>query len=179
VDYEQMSTILAVVRRPRPRPDSIEARLRLVEDEQEIVSLVLLYAWLCDGRRWDDIWSLYTEDFSREIPAAPAENVRGVGEVKAMYTPLLESDQRARDAGEPFQHRVRGVVAPPIVRIGEDCDTAHAIATYTVATRHGLPPGAAADLRQITYLWGLRRVPDAGWRFNTLLVLNDEGPSST
>ena len=173
-----MSRLLATVSRGHSRPTTIEGRLRRIEDERDIVDLVLTYAWLCDGRRWDEIWALYTDDFQRVIDAAPSENVRGIEEVRAMYQPLLDAQQERARSGVEEQYHVRGVVAPPTVRVHPDGETAEAIAAYSVLSRHGLAASAPPDLRHIIYLWTLRRDLDGRWRFSALRVLSDDASNA-
>lgn len=172
-----MADLLATVRRRRPRPSTVAERLQLLEDEQEIIGLLLTYAWLCDAHRWDEIWALYTDDFERRIEAAPSENVRGIAEVHAMYTPLLTAEQAATEAGAEINYDVRGIVSPPLVRVGESGSDAEAIAVYNVGSRYGLEAGAPAELRRVCYLWRLRRTPEDGWRFSGLTILNDDVPT--
>jgi hypothetical protein len=176
MDQVQMATLLDTVRRRRPRPSTLEERLQLLEDEQEIAGLLLTYAWLCDAHRWDEIWSLYTDDFERRIESAPSEDVNGIAEVHAMYTPLLHAERDAIAAGEAIRYHVRGIVSPPLVRIADGGAEAEALTVYNVSSRYGLEPGAAAELRRVCYRWRLRRTAD-GWRFSGLTVLNDDAPA--
>ena len=117
---------------------------------------------------------MYTDDFEREVVAAPSENVRGIAEVHAMYTPLLAEAREATEAGHHAEFHVRGIVAPPIVRVQDDRTSAEVVAVYDVETRHGLAPSEPPEVRRVTYLWGLRPSLEEGWRFSTLLVLTDE-----
>ena len=174
MNADQVSAILSLVRAPRATPATLEARLLLLEDEQEVTDLLLRYAWLCDARRWDEIWALYTDDFEREITGAEDENVQGIASVKARYSPLLVSDEQRRAGGEPPPYNIRQVVAPPFVRIAADGETAGALAAYDLVTAHGLRPGAPGVTRRVVYLWQLRKLTGGGWRFSGLVVLSGE-----
>ncbi len=157
-----------------PRLERVRDRLRLLEDEVEIVGMVLTYAWLCDSGRWDEIWSMYTDDFRRRIPTAPSEDVTGIDEVRARYQPLLDADASAAAAAEPIHYDVRGAVAPPVVRVSPDRASAGALATYDVAASPRTRDESGSEPRRVvTYLWTLRPDVDSGWRFAELLVPTD------
>lgn len=173
---EEVEAILEVVRIGQVEPDSVEGRLRLVEDREEIRDLIARYGYLCDFHRWDELFELYTDDIERTLAGTLQEAVKG----KAALRPLLEAPALpVRSGTGPGENLVSGQRAIPLVprhlicseviRVAADRSEAWAVAQYTlVMTKEegewdrGAHEGA--------YVFHFR--PEGGrWRFDRMTVI--------
>ena len=67
-------------------------RLARLEDRAQVYDLVMAYGYLEDGRRWDDMLALYTDDIERELAGSLTEVVRGKVALRdRLVTPVMEA----------------------------------------------------------------------------------------
>ena len=172
----ELDQLIAVVETPQRQPDSLEERLRLVEDHRQITDLVMLYGWLCDRRRWDDLLSYYTDDFERTLSGTLNEKVKGKEKLRELYIrPVLP---RSGDAAGPppadiiKTYELRHLIHPPVIRVSDDGQTASVAAVYSLVATQGDGKDLRRGEHEGAYLFGMRREPE-GWRFATMTVISE------
>ena len=57
--------------------NDLEARVARAEARQQIRDLIMVYGYLEDARRWDDMLALYTDDIERVLAGSLVETVQG------------------------------------------------------------------------------------------------------
>lgn len=174
---EEIALLLDVVNTPERPRETLEERVRLVEDQRAIHDLVMAYGWLCDARRWDELLDLYTDDFERVLAGTLQEVARGKETLRRLYeAPALPRSGDAAggppDAALINRYEIRHLIHPPVVRIGDDDDTALAAAVYSIVATAGDGPDLRTGSHQGGYVFGLRREP-AGWRFCRMTVISE------
>jgi uncharacterized protein (TIGR02246 family) len=133
--------------------DRLEARLRQLEDVEEIRRLQLEYRRCLDGGDFQGFAALFTEDGEWE---GGNGHERGPNAIRAM----LERTQSA--ANRDQVHLIANQVVLP------NGDTATAESTFAVVERH--PDGSPSLYMVGTYRDELVRT-DHGWRFRRRLAL--------
>jgi hypothetical protein len=178
VDDAELARLLDVVRRPeRPRA-TLEERVQLVEDHRRIVDLVMAYGWLCDGRLWDELLDLYTDDFERFLVGTLEEHLVGKEALREVYERPVLPRRDAGSGGPPpaariGQFEVRHMIHPPVVRIADDGAHAIAAAVYSLVVSEGEVPDFRRGDHQGGYIFEFRREPEVGWRFSTMTVISE------
>jgi hypothetical protein len=172
----ELDELIAVVQTPERQPVSVEERLALAEDHRQIADLVMLYGWLCDRRRWDDLLGYYTDDFERTLSGTLNEKVKGKEKLRELYfRPVLP---RAGDsAGPPSAdiintYELRHLIHPPVIRVSDDGQHATVAAVYSLVATHGDGKELRRGEHEGAYLFGMRREPE-GWRFATMTVISE------
>lgn len=174
---QEMELLLEIVRRPQAQPDTVEGRLRLLEDREEIRDLIMRYGYLCDFRKWDELFELYADDIERTLAGTLDEVVKG----KEQLRPLMEAPAlpvRAEGSG-PSENLVSGTGAIPleprhlicsdVIRVAADRSEAWAVAQYTLVMtkeRGEWDRGA----HEGAYAFHFRPV-DGRWRFDRMVVI--------
>lgn len=124
--------------------NTIEERLKLVEDQLEISQLRAHYCHLLDSRRWDEFVDLFTSDGVFE----GLETVRGHDEIRAFF------GERVPQLAEDFWH----FCTNGTVEISGDTATGRISMEYLSVTK-GISFASAGHYDDV-----LRRV-DGRWRF--------------
>ncbi len=123
-------------------PDSLEARISLLEDREAIRDLIRRYAVLCDQRRWDDLLDLYDDDIERQLAGTLDESVRG----KEVLRSLLEAPALPRkDPSDPeappidaiLELDLKHMLSTELIRISDDGTEASAHVYYTMVVSRG------------------------------------------
>jgi hypothetical protein len=175
---DELDRVLDVVRTvERPRKN-VEERLELLEDHRVIADLVMAYGWLCDRRQWDELLELYTDDFERTLLGTLNEKVKGKEKLRELYLrPVLP---RAGDgvAGPPpvsqiLTYELRHLIHPPVIRVSDDGQTATVAAVYSLVATSGDGPELRRGEHEGAYIFGMRRMPEVGWRFQTMAVISE------
>ncbi|MFY1650588.1 nuclear transport factor 2 family protein [Solwaraspora sp. WMMB762] len=174
---DELDELIAVVQLPERTPETVEQRVALAEDHRRIADLVMLYGWLCDRRRWDDLLEYYTEDFERQLRGTLNETVKGKEKLRELYfRPVLP---RSGDADGPpsadviNSYELRHLIHPPVIRVADDGRTASVAAVYSLVATSGDGPQFRRGEHEGAYLFGMRRESDVGWRFATMVVISE------
>lgn len=174
---DELARLIAVVQMPERRPETLDERIRRLEDHRALHDLVLLYGMLCDARRWDELLDLYTDDFERELLGTLSEKVKGKEALRALYeAPALP--RRDTDAAGPppatqiNTYELRHMIHPPVVRIGDDGDHAVVAAVYSLVASRGDGPAFEKGEHEGGYIFGFRR-EDGHWRFESMIVISE------
>jgi hypothetical protein len=172
----ELGRILDVARMPEPPRESLEARVALMEDHRALTDLVMLYGWLCDARRWDELLDHYTDDFERTLLGTLDEHVKGKEKLRELYVaPALP---RAGDgagpppASEINAYELRHLIHPPVVRVADDDQTATVAAVYSLVASSGDGPDFRRGEHEGGYIFGMRR-EDGRWRFESMIVISE------
>jgi hypothetical protein len=175
---DELDRVLDVVRMvERPRT-TVEERLVLLEDHRVIADLVMAYGWLCDRRLWDELLELYTDDFERTLLGTLNERVKGKEKLRELYLrPVLPRASNGA-AGPPpvsqiLTYELRHLIHPPVIRVAGDGQTATVAAVYSLVATSGDGPDFRRGEHEGAYLFGMRRVPGVGWRFQTMAVISE------
>lgn len=173
----ELDQIINVALMREATPESIEGRVALAEDHRKIGDLVMLYGWLCDRRRWDDLLEYYTDDFERTLAGTLAEKVKGKDKMRELYVrPVLP---RAGNAEGPppveqfSTYEIRHMIHPPVIRVSTDKHTATAAAVYSLVVTNGDGRELRRGEHEGAYIFGMRREPDLGWRFQSMVVISE------
>lgn len=174
---QELDELIDVVLLPERRPDTIEERVALIEDRRRITDLVMLYGWLCDRRKWDDLLSYYTDDFERTLRGTLDEKVKGKEKLRELYfRPVLPRANNG--AGPPpaeqiNSYELRHLIHPPVVRIADDGNTATVGAVYSLVATSGDGVDIRRGEHEGIYIFGMRRQPDGDWKFATMTIISE------
>ena len=174
---EELAAILDVVRTPeRPRA-TLDERVGLLEAHGAITDLVMLYGWLCDARRWDELLDHYTDDFERTLLGTLDEKVKGKEKLRELYErPQLP--RKGDGAGPPpadqiNTYELRHLIHPPVVRVADDGLSATVAAVYSLVASRGDGPSFQRGEHEGGYIFGMRREPDGRWKFASMIVISE------
>lgn len=174
---EELAAILEVAnRRERPRA-TLDERVELLEARRAITDLVMLYGWLCDARRWDELLDHYTDDLERTLLGTLDERVKGKEKLRELYDrPQLP--RRGDAAGPPpadqiNTYELRHLIHPPVVRVADDGRTATVAAVYSLVASSGDGPSFRRGEHEGGYIFGMRRERDGRWRFASMVVISE------
>lgn len=174
---DELDELIEVVRRPEQPGGTLAERVDLQEDRRAIADLVMAYGWLCDRRRWDDLLALYTDDITRTLRGTLDERVQGKDKLRELYErPVLP---RSGDAAGPppaaqiGQYELRHLIHPPVIRISDDRQEATVAAVYSLVATSGDGPALRRGEHEGAYLFGMRREPEAGWRFASMTIISE------
>jgi 3-phenylpropionate/cinnamic acid dioxygenase small subunit len=172
--HEQEELLAAVARPEQPR-HSLEARLDAAEDRETIRDLIMRYGYLEDGRRWDDMLALYTDDIERVLAGSLVECVQGkVALRERLFRPVMVSTTGQPGAAKDELDRLglRHLMASEVIRLSDDGTRAAAAVQYTmVATRedeHGFRRGS----HEGSYVFEFRK-ESGTWKFCRQVIITD------
>ena len=174
---DELAELLDVVRTPERARTSLEERVELIETRRAITDLVMLYGWLCDARRWDELLDHYTDDFERTLLGTLSEKVKGKEKLRELYLrPVLP--RKGDGAGPPPAEQIntyelRHLIHPPVVRVSDDGGHARVAAVYSLVATSGDGPAFKRGEHEGGYLFGLRREADGRWRFESMVVISE------
>lgn len=174
-ELDELIAVVLTAERPR---ESLEDRVALIEDHRRITDLVMLYGWLCDRRRWDDLLDYYTEDFERHLRGTLNESVKGKEKLRELYLRPVLPRAAAGAAAPPGAdvigaYELRHLIHPPVIRVADDGRTASVAAVYSLVASSGDGPSFRRGEHEGAYLFGMRREPEVGWRFATMVVISE------
>jgi hypothetical protein len=174
---DELARLLDVVRTPERPGDTLEERVALLEDHRRLVDLVMLYGWLCDARRWDELLEHYTDDFERTLLGTLQEHVKGKEALRELYLRPALPRQGDRSGPPPAEqintYELRHLIHPPVVRIADDRATAVVAAVYSLVATSGDGPDLRRGEHEGGYIFGMRREPEHGWRFASMVVISE------
>ena len=174
---EELAAILDVVFLPEQPRESIEERVELLEAHRALTDLVMLYGWLCDARRWDELLDHYTDDFERTLLGTLDEKVKGKEKLRELYErPQLPRSGSA--AGPPpadqiNTYELRHLIHPPVVRVADDGQTATVAAVYSLVASSGDGASFRRGEHEGGYIFGMRREADGRWKFASMVVISE------
>lgn len=174
---QELDLLIDVLLTPETTPESLEERIALLEDHRVIGDLVMLYGWLCDRRRWDDLLEYYTDDFERTLSGTLDEKVRGKEQMRELYQrPVLPRAGNAEGpppASQLATYELRHMIHPPVIRVSDDRSKATAAAVYSLVASSGDGDDFRRGEHEGGYVFGMRRVPEVGWRFESMTVISE------
>lgn len=172
----ELDQLLDVVLTPEAPRTTLDDRLTLQEDHRRIADLVMLYGWLCDRRRWDELLTYYTDDFERTLSGTLNERVKGKEKLRELYfRPVLPRDGAGGPppADQINSYELRHLIHPPVIRVSDDNTTAIVAAVYSLVATSGDGAAFRRGEHEGGYLFGMRKEPDVGWRFATMTVISE------
>jgi hypothetical protein len=177
VKSDELAAILDVVSLPERPRTSLDERVQLLEAHRAITDLVMLYGWLCDARRWDELLEHYTDDFERTLLGTLDEKVQGKDRMRELY----ERPQLPRSgdsAGPPpadqiNTYELRHLSHPPVVRLADDGQTATVAAVYSLVASSGDGASFRRGEHEGGYIFGMRREADGRWKFRSMIVISE------
>jgi hypothetical protein len=173
---DELARILDVVRTAERPRETLEERVALMEDHRALTDLVMLYGWLCDARRWDELLDHYTDDFERTLLGTLDEKVKGKENIRGLYVaPVLP--RKGDGAGPPpasqiNTYELRHLIHPPVIRVADDGQKATIAAVYSLVATSGDGPTFRRGEHEGGYIFGLRR-DDGRWRFESMIVISE------
>jgi hypothetical protein len=174
---DELAMLLDVVRTPERPRETLEEKVALIEDKQRLNDLVLAYGWLCDARRWDELLELYTDDFERFLVGTLEEHLVGKEVLRERYfAPVLP--RKGDGSGPPpasqiNTYEIRHMIHPAVVRVDDDNVHATVAAVYSIVATTGDGPDFRRGEHEGGYIFGFRREPEVGWRFNRMTVISE------
>ena len=175
---EELDLVLDVARTVERPGGTVEERLELQEDHRAIADLVMAYGWLCDRRQWDELLELYTDDFERTLLGTLNEKVKGKEKLRELYLRPVLPRAGAGVAGPPpvsqiLGYELRHLIHPPVIRVADDRQTAAVAAVYSLVASSGDGPDFRRGEHEGAYIFGMRRLPGVGWRFQAMVVISE------
>jgi SnoaL-like domain len=176
VNPDEIDALLAVVQRPEQPRTTIEERVQAMEDRAVIRGLIMVYGYLCDARRWDELLELYTDDIERVLAGSLAERVQGKAALREkLVTPTLERRSGEGSALPPSELEALGLrhlMASDIIRLGDDGTTATAAVQYQMVATSEDERGFRSGAHEGSYVFDFRK-QDGGWRFSRQFIVSD------
>ena len=155
--------------------NDLEARVARAEARQQIRDLIMVYGYLEDARRWDDMLALYTDDIERVLAGSLVETVQGKAALRArLVDPVMAAKSGAAAAPRTEVERLglRHLMFGEVIRIADDGTRATATLQYIlVATRDGAD-GQRRGSHEGSYVFDFRRI-DGEWRFCRQLIVTN------
>ena len=175
---DELALLLEVANSEQHSGATLEERIRLLEDLRQISDLVMRYGWLCDARRWDEVLDLYTDDFERCLAGTLDECLRGKEALREVYErPVLPRKgggaDNSGDVARTSAFQCRHMIHPPVVRILDDGSRAVAAAVYSLVASEGEGEAFVRAEHEGGYIFGFRREPVVGWRFESMTVISE------
>ncbi|HEX6311229.1 MAG TPA: nuclear transport factor 2 family protein [Acidimicrobiia bacterium] len=172
----EIDALLEVVQRPERERRTPEERVQALADRQEIRDLIMVYGYLCDARRWDELLELYTDDIERVLAGSLSERVQG----KAALRERLTAPTLARASGEgappPPSYlealELRHLMASDVVRLSDDGTAATAAVQYQMVATADDERGFRRGAHEGSYVFEFRKV-DGRWRFCRQFIVSD------
>jgi SnoaL-like domain len=176
VNKDEIDALLAVVQQPEKPRATTEERLQALEDRETIRGLIMIYGYLCDARRWDELLELYTDDIERVLAGSLSERVQGKAALRAkLVAPTLErssGEGSARPASELEALSLRHLMASDLVRLGDDGTTATAAVRYQMVATSEDERGFRSGAHEGSYVFDFRK-DDGRWQFCRQFIVSD------
>jgi hypothetical protein len=178
VQDAELDQILDIFHRPERRTSTLEERVLALEDREAIRQVLVGYAYLCDRRRWDDLFELYTDDIERVLGGTLTERVQGKEELMKLYVaPALPradaADGTAPPAARLTTYELRHLVMDDFVRLDdEDHDRGWVVSSYALVASTDEPEFRRGQ-HEGGYIFELRRCDDGRWRVCHMTVFSE------
>jgi hypothetical protein len=176
VDKTEVEALLEVVLAPEAPRTTPEARIQALEDREAIRDLIIVYGYLCDARRWDELLDLYTDDIERVLAGSLVEQVKGKAALREkLLAPTLE--RRSGDGGPPPPERLAALglchlMASDVIRLSDDGTAASAAVHYTMVATVDDDRGFRRGVHDGSYVFEFRK--DSGdWKFCRQFIVSD------
>jgi hypothetical protein len=178
VKDDELAAILDVARTPERARETLEERVALIEAHRTITDLVMLYGWLCDARRWDELLDHYTDDFERTLLGTLNEKLKGKEKLREVYErPQLPRKDDATAGPPPAEqlntYELRHLIHPPVVRVADDGQAAIVAAVYSLVASSGDGATFRRGEHEGGYIFGMRREANGRWRFASMTVISE------
>jgi hypothetical protein len=172
----EIDALLEVVNRDERRRETTDERITALEDRQAVRDLIMVYGYLCDARRWDDLLALYTDDIERVLAGSLTERVQGKGALREkLVAPTLQRATGDGSAPPPEQLvtlGLRHLMASDVIRLSDDGTTATAAVQYTLVATADDERGFRRGSHEGSYVFDFRK-EDGVWRFSRQVVVSD------
>ena len=174
---DELAKLIAVVQAPERPRETLEERVQLLEDHRALSDLVLLYGMLCDGRRWDELLDLYTDDFERTLLGTLNETVKGKEAIRPLYvSPVLPRADEGADGPPPASqigtYELRHMIHPSVTRVSDDGRKATTASVYSLIASSGDGDDFRKGEHQGGYIFGFRR-EGGRWLFESMVVISE------
>ena len=175
----ELDQILDIFHRRERRTSTLEERVRAIEDREAMRQVLVGYAYLCDRRRWDDLFELYTDDIERVLGGTLTERVEGKEALRALYeAPALpradDADRGAPPASQLNTYELRHLVMDDFVRLDdEDHDRGWVVSSYALVASTDQPDGFRKGQHEGGYIFEMRRGEDGRWRVRHMTVFSE------
>jgi ketosteroid isomerase-like protein len=171
VNDDERRFVMEVLARPQAAGSSVEERLAIHEDIEEIRDVVFKYAWYADHLEFDAMLDLYTEDVERILSGTRTERTVGRDELRQVL------DRRApeRDAATGQLNVQRSHhIDTEVVKLSPDHSEAWVVALGQVVavTADGQASHEDTYLFHLRKAHGLRRT-HGRWRIARQVVVTD------
>ena len=175
MDEHEARTVLDAVLRTEPVRGTVEESLQAAEDREAIRDLIMRYGYLEDGRRWDDMLALYTDDIERVLAGSLVERVQGKAALRErLFRPVMVSKTGQPGAGQDDLDRLglRHLMVSDVIRLSDDGGSAVAAVQYTMVATREDADGFRRGSHEGSYVFEFRK--DAGaWKFSRQVIITD------
>jgi len=172
----EIDALLEVVQRPEHERHTTEERVQALVDRQQIRDLIMMYGYLCDARRWDELLELYTDDIERVLAGSLTERVQGKAALREkLVAPTLERASGEGSAPPPSHLEalaLRHLMASDVVRLAADGLTATAAVRYQMVATSDDERGFRRGAHEGSYVFDFRKV-DGEWKFCRQFIVSD------
>jgi hypothetical protein len=176
MEAHEKEVLVENILRPERRRTTLEERVQVLEDKERIRDVVMQYAFLCDTRRHDELYALYTEDIERELGGTLTEVVKGKEALRTRHNnPKLERKEGVGGhlpAGGIRDIAPRHLMSPAVVRLSDDSKEAWASVYYSLVGIKQTNGSVERGVHDGSYLFHLKRVDD-DWRVSRFTVFTE------
>jgi hypothetical protein len=176
MDPQEAAVLVENILRPEKKRQTLEERVQLLEDKDQIRDVIMKYAFLCDTRRHDELYELYLDDVERELAGTLTEVVRGKQEVRTRHNnPKLERKDGL--SGHLPDTGIRDIVprhlmCPSIVKVSDDGKESWASLYYSLVGTRQHNGTFERGVHEGGYLFHLRKVGD-DWKVQKFTVFTE------
>jgi len=174
VQDAELAQFIEIVQRPEPPRPTIEERIQAIEDRQAIRDVLMLYGYLCDARRWDELLEHYTDDIERVLAGTLTERVQGKEELRKLYVaPALPhaGEGEAPPAAQLQSYELRHLIVGDVVRLDASGMRAWAVAAYSLVASSD-DDGFRRGQHEGGYIFEMRK-DDGRWRVCRMTVFSE------
>ncbi|HSO96397.1 MAG TPA: nuclear transport factor 2 family protein [Acidimicrobiia bacterium] len=175
MDQLEERAVLDAVLRTQPRHATVEASLQAAEDRETIRDLIMRYGYLEDGRRWDDMLALYTDDIERVLAGSLVERVQGKAVLRErLVRPVMVSKTGQAGAGQDELDRLglRHLMVSDVIRVSDDGRHAVAAVQYTMVATREDADGFRRGSHEGSYVFEFRKEAET-WKFSRQVIITD------
>lgn len=172
----ELAQIIDIFQRPEPVRATLEERIQAIEDREAIRQVLMGYGYLCDARRWDELFEHYTDDIERVLGGTLSERVQGKEELKKLYlAPALPNagDGKAPPASQINTYELRHLIVGDVVRLDPNGTTGWACAAYSLVASTDQPDGFRRGQHEGAYIFEMRKCDDAVWRVCKMTIFSE------
>lgn len=173
---EELARIIEIFQKPEPQRATLEERVQAIEDREAIRQVLMGYGYLCDARRWDELFELYTDDIERELAGTLTENVKGKDQLRPLYeAPALpnKGDGAAPPAARINTYELRHLIVGDFVRLDPSGTKGWACAAYSLVASSDADGTFTRGQHEGGYIFEMRKCEDGRWRVAKMTVFSE------